>query len=106
MISHITMSALLLFKRLTMTDALSFTFDLVPIILAVIAIVMLRDCINTSEIKLARACAILLIICQSTWMQSYLIEFSLLNSIVDRIWTIFNSLAMILIVVIATKQTK
>lgn len=85
---------------------ISILFDLVPIALAFVAILALRDCANTTEIKLSRAAAIILIICQSTWMHSYMNDFPVVLSVIDKLWTVFNSLAMILILVIASQYKK
>ncbi|ASJ79183.1 hypothetical protein P26059A_0031 [Curvibacter phage P26059A] len=39
----------------------------------------------------------MLVLCQLTWIHSYLMHFPLINSLVDNIWSLFNSIVMLMI---------
>lgn len=78
----------------------SFILDTIPVILAVIALVKLYQLdVHNITVSLSRISCILLIICQVTWIHSYINHFPLINSLIDNLWTVFNSVVMILILI-------
>lgn len=86
----------------------SFYIDIIPVILAVIVLIRIQTLsVKDTVIKLARLSAVLLIICQTTWIQSYLKGFDLVASAMDSLWTVFNTIVMFLILfVIRQKEGK
>ena len=86
---------------------ISVIFDAIPIILAVIGIYQFQFLVLRSRIEyLAVICAILLIICQSSWIISYILEKSIVLTIVDKLWSVFNVIAMILVIYIIQGMKK
>ncbi len=85
----------------------SFILDLVPLVLAVYALIRLYS-INkqTVVVFLARAISVLLILCQVTWIHSYLNHFELVTSFIDSLWSVFNATVMILVLVITEREVK
>lgn len=76
----------------------SFILDIIPVFLALLALKNLYSVDQQHVILyLARAVCILLIVCQLTWIHSYLNNFPLINSLIDNLWTVFNSVVMILV---------
>lgn len=86
----------------------SFYLDLIPVFLAVFVLLRIQILsVKDTVVKLARLSAALLIICQTTWIQSYLRGFDLVASAMDSLWTVFNTVVMILILfVIRQKEGK
>jgi hypothetical protein len=80
---------------------LSFYFDMIPVLLAVYALYLLSGTQSSLINLLSKFSAITLIICQTTWIHSYINKFVMLNTFMDYIWTVFNTLTMLLIVAIA-----
>lgn len=77
---------------------LSFSLDLIPVVLAIVALQRLYTVSAvTTTLQLARASCIMLVLCQLTWIHSYLMHFPLINSLVDNIWALFNSIVMLMI---------
>jgi hypothetical protein len=77
----------------------------IPIILALYALLklsMLQR--NNIEIILCKILAILMIICQSTWVQIYMTGLSAVLPIIDKFWIGFNILSMVLILLIANRN--
>lgn len=79
-------------------------FDIVPMIIAGYAIFALASSRTNTETIIARMCAVLLIICQSTWIHSYLNNFKIVESFADSLWTLFNTVAMILAIIVAHRN--
>jgi len=77
----------------------SFILDTIPVFLALVALKGLYGVNQQHKILyLARTACVLLIICQITWIHSYLNNFAMINSLVDNLWTVFNSIVMVMIV--------
>jgi hypothetical protein len=84
---------------------LSFSLDVIPVVLAIVALQRLYTLDKmTTTLQLARASCIMLVLCQLTWIHSYLMHFPLINSLVDNIWAIFNSIVMIMILSIVKQN--
>lgn len=91
------------FQSLPLFIQVSFLLDAIPVALAVYAIFKLNKLNDISAIStLSKAVCLLLIVCQLTWIHSYLNQFPLINSLVDNLWTIFNSVVMLLIINLST----
>lgn len=79
-----------------------YIFELIPLLLAIIAIAVCamrlrNDRRRTTRTKmiLSIVSAVLLIVAQSSWVNSYLINGNLLGTVfADYVWTFFNSLVM------------
>jgi hypothetical protein len=81
--------------------------DLIPVLMAGYALILLsRTRSFTTEVLLARVTAILLIICQLTWIQSYLNSFDIGTTIADRMWAVFNGCVMMMAILIARRNSK
>lgn len=82
--------------------SLGLFLDIIPVTLAVYALFKLSYIKNNdTDILLSRIAACLLILCQLTWIQSYLNQFDIIQSFIDKLWAIFNTVVMILVIVIA-----
>lgn len=80
----------------------SFILDTIPVILALWALKGLYGVDQQiGMLYIARTACVLLIICQLTWIHSYLNHFPLINSLIDNLWTVFNSVVMILILLLS-----
>lgn len=84
--------------------AIGFYFDLVPVVIAIYALYRLNFIRRTAIIWLSKLAAILLIVCQTTWIHAYLNEFSIVNTVIDHLWTVFNTIVMIILVLISKKE--
>ena len=85
---------------------LSFYFDLIPIALACYVLIKISMLPCKSPIILLSALlAIVFIICQSAWIFSYIQGFELVVSSLDLLWTVFNGLVMILILLIIKEKS-
>lgn len=82
----------------------NFYFDFIPVALAVLALYNLSFVRRNLIIVLLKLSAVLLIICQTTWIHSYLNNFSMITSLMDNLWTVFNSLVMIVALLIARES--
>lgn len=84
-------------------------FQLLPVILACIAAITCAHRFNSGRRKqdkivmaLSVTCSLLLIVAQTSWWTTFLIEGNLLGTIfADTIWTIFNSLIMVTLIIIS-----
>ena len=85
---------------------LNFYFDAIPVILAIIVVYKLSFVRRTMLIMLCKLAALLLIICQTTWIHSYLNNFPMVLSIMENLWTVFNTLVMTIFLLIAEQQEK
>ena len=87
----------------------NYFFQIVPIFLAVIASIscsirFARDRRKQDRLAMlvAVVCSILMIVAQTSWWVTYAIEGNLLGTVfANNIWTIFNSLIMICLILIA-----
>ena len=81
--------------------------DLIPVLMAGYALILLsRTRFFTAEVLLAKITAILLIMCQLTWIQSYLNSFDMGTTIADRLWGVFNSCVMLMAIMVAKRNSK
>lgn len=85
---------------------ISILLDFIPMGMAIYAILKLQTSKSNSETTIAMSAAILLLVCQSTWMHSYLNGFDMVTSIMDKLWSIFNSVCMILVIIVANRNQK
>lgn len=85
---------------------LSLYFDMIPVILAAYAIYRLSFVRRTAIVMLSKVAALVLIVCQTTWIHSYLNHFAMITSMMDNLWTVFNTLVMVIILLIARQQEK
>ncbi len=84
-----------------------FLLDMLPVGLACYALIKLYKVKHNSLlIVLSKSSAVLLIICQLSWIHSYLNHFSLVTSFFDNVWSIFNSIVMLMVLVVAEKESK
>lgn len=91
------------FSSLPLIVQLSFFLDAIPVALAVYALFKLHTLNDASALStLSKLTCLLLIVCQLTWIHSYLNQFPLINSLVDNLWTIFNSIVMLVIINVTT----
>ena len=75
----------------------NFFIDLVPVVLAGIGLYQLQLAeIKSPRLYLAAVSAILLIVCQSSWIFSYVIDKPMVTSSIDFLWTLFNACVMCL----------
>ena len=81
----------------------SFYFDMIPVVLAIIALYKLSFVRRNLIIVLLKLAAIILIICQTTWIHSYLNNYSMIESLMDNLWTVFNSIVMIVAILISNQ---
>lgn len=87
--------------------SIPFMLDMLPVGLACYALIRLQQVKQaTAVIYLAKASSILLIICQFTWIHSYLNGFQLVTSFIDSLWSVFNSVVMILVLLVAEKEVQ
>lgn len=78
--------------------------DSLPILIAVYALLnMSRVNANSSEIIIGKLLCILMIICQSIWIQSYVSGFNIVIPLVNKLWDLFNILSMTLIVILSNR---
>lgn len=85
----------------------SFLLDIVPLVLAIYALLRLYTVTKqTVVVFLARVISVLLILCQVTWIHSYLNHFELVTSFIDSLWSVFNAVVMILILVVTEQEVK
>ena len=89
-------------------------FEAIPIILACYAaLICAKQYINDRRkqhkrlMLLGIICALLLIIAQTSWYVTYVVQGNLLGTVFsDQIWTIFNSLTMLAFIMLAHGGTK
>lgn len=82
-------------------------FEFVPVVLAIIAVITSASSFNTVRRKsdaiirvLTVVAALLLITAQTSWWQSSIVQGDLLGTwFANRLWTIFNSLVMIIFII-------
>lgn len=80
-------------------ESIQLVIDLIPVILAGIALFRFQQVRHRSpELYLTASIAILLIVCQSSWIFSYILNKPLVTTSVDYLWTLFNSIVMILMI--------
>ena len=84
----------------------SVMFDLIPVFMAGYALYILQGTCNSTETVVSKIAAVLLIICQSTWIHAYTNDFPLVQSAMDHLWTVFNSVVMLLVIMIAYRNRK
>jgi hypothetical protein len=79
---------------------------MIPVGLACYALVRLYTIKQQSTvIYLCKISSILLILCQMTWIHSYLNGFALVTSFIDNLWSLFNSVVMILVLIITERES-
>lgn len=93
-----------------LSDNIWFIVELIPIMLAVATIVVAglavnkhKGMVNVATI-LSVITAFLLILAQGSWMSAHLQGLPYFKSVADNIWTIFNSLVMITLMVFAVNN--
>lgn len=78
-------------------ESIQLVIDAIPAILAGIALFRFQQVSHRSpELYLAASAAALLIICQSSWIFSYIVNKPLVTTSVDYLWSAFNAIVMIL----------
>lgn len=83
----------------------TFYIDFIPVVLAVYALIKMQSTkVVDTLTRLGQFAALLLIVAQTTWIQSYLKGFDLVTSAVDGIWTIFNAVVMLIVIMIANRK--
>lgn len=83
----------------------AFVLDMLPVGLACFALLRLTKVKKQSLITmLAKASSVLLLICQFTWIHSYLNGFNLVTSFMDSLWSVFNSVVMTLILLVTERE--
>lgn len=84
---------------------LSFYFDMIPVLLAGYVLFRVSKIQKVDwSIQLARLSSVLLILCQTTWIKSYLSGFDLVTRAVDSLWTVFNIVVMLFILTIVKQK--
>ena len=92
------------------SDDLWFAVELIPILLAITTIVVAGLAVNKNKgmVNLATIfsviTAFLLILAQGSWMSAHLQGFPYFKTVADNIWTIFNSLVMITLMMFAVNN--
>jgi hypothetical protein len=84
-------------------------FQLLPVFLACIASVTCARRFNTGRRKqdklvmaLATVCSLMLIIAQTSWWTTYIVDGNLLGTVfANTIWTIFNTLIMVTLIIVS-----
>ncbi len=90
-----------------LSDDLWFAVELIPILLAITTIVVAGLAVNKNSgmVNLATIfsviTAFLLILAQGSWMSAHLQGIPYFKTVADNIWTIFNSLVMITLMMFA-----
>lgn len=93
-----------------LSDNIWFIVELIPIMLAVATIVVAGLAVNknTGMVNVATILSVitafLLILAQGSWMSAHLQGLPYFKSVADNIWTIFNSLVMITLMVFAVNN--
>ena len=83
---------------------LNAILDGLPILIAIYALLnMTKINKNDCEVIIAKILCILMILCQSIWMQSYISGFNFVIPLVNKLWDMFNILSMILIVILSNR---
>jgi len=88
-------------------DDIWFAVELIPILLAIATIVVAGLAVNKNKgmVNLATIfsviTAFLLILAQGSWMSAHLQGIPYFKTVADNIWTIFNSLVMITLMMFA-----
>lgn len=83
----------------------TFYVDMIPIGLAVYALFKAANAkVVDLTLRLSQLCAILLIIAQIGWMKSYAKDLAFFNVMSDFVWVLFNSLVMIIAILIANRK--
>ena len=83
---------------------LNVILDSLPIVIAIYALLnMPRVVINNAEVVICKILCILMILCQSIWIQTYMSGFSLILPIINKLWDVFNLLSMVLIVILFSR---
>ncbi len=78
--------------------------DSLPILIAIYALLnMSRINTNNSEIIISKIICILMIICQSIWIQSYVSGFNIVIPLVNKLWDLFNILTMFLVIMLSNR---
>jgi hypothetical protein len=85
---------------------ITILLDLIPVLLAIYALYLLSGIDSIHEVYFAKITAILLIICQTTWIHSYMFDIQSIKSVIDVFWTIFNTSAMVLAILVALNHRK
>ena len=85
----------------------TFYVDMIPIGLAVYVLFKIQSAkVIDITLRLAQFSAILLLLAQLTWIKSYLNGFYNLNLFADFIWTIFNAVVMVVMILVATRRNE
>jgi hypothetical protein len=83
-------------------NALQLLFEFVPVILSIVAIPMLLRSLQYGRRKtpvlLAVIACILLIVAQTGWIQAYLSSSVMAMSVFDKVWTVFNTVVMLVFI--------
>ena len=88
-------------------DDIWFAVELIPILLAIATIVVAGLAVNKNKgmVNLATIFSVitasLLILAQGSWMSAHLQGIPYFKTVADNIWTIFNSLVMITLMMFA-----
>ena len=91
-------------------DDIWFAVELIPILLAIATIVVAGLAVNKNKgmVNLATIfsviTAFLLILAQGSWMSAHLQGVPYFKTVADNIWTIFNSLVMITLMMFAVNN--
>lgn len=95
-------------------STLHHILQLFPVILALIAAVLCTQSYATGRrrqdktvMALGVLCALMLIVAQTSWWTTYLIQGNLLGTwFANSIWVIFNALTMIVFIILAYPRAK
>lgn len=93
---------------------LKHIFEILPVVLACFSAVTCSIRYSTDRRKhdriamiLATVCSVMLIVAQTSWWTTSLVEHSLQGTVfANAIWTLFNSLTMLTFIVIAKTRRK
>ena len=83
-------------------STIAMVLMILPLIVALYTIILLSSLTHTSlEIAIARAIAIMFIICQSILIQVAFLPNTLAAMIINVLWSVFSILVMILLIILA-----
>lgn len=93
-------------------DDIWFAVELIPIVLAIATIIVAGLAVNKNKgmvniaTILSVITAFLLILAQGSWMSAHLRDLVYFKTVADNIWTIFNSLVMITLMMFAFNNNR